>query len=360
MNVHGRKLLRHVENGFPVLPTGCAIELDKVSQEIVLANMRDTVARNKAKIISLYNRVERPSSLKKFLDETELHLEELYKNNLYFTQIKRESGVLKDEQTDEEKTFGRSIIRSIHIDSISRLKWGIEFFSTSKKPSGESLNSIQTLFLKMWASNFGEKDEISQLGNLLTRFWAYPELVKEYQELMEYLLNKVTHKTKFWENSAKVPLEVHSRYSRDEIMSAFNDIRDGKLYQPREGVYFHKETKCNLLFVTLNKSEKDYSPSTMYHDYAISDTLFHWQSQSNTKPTTTKGKRHVEHIENDITPLLFIRNKRRDERGETEPYFFVGPVDLKDWEGSQPINIVWKVQEPLPADIYKATAINNN
>jgi hypothetical protein len=141
-------------------------------------------------------------------------------------------------------------------------------------------------------------------------------------------------------------------------MAAFNDIRKGKLYLPREGVFYHKETKCNLLFVTLNKSEKDYSPSTMYRDYAISNTLFHWQTQSNTKPTTKKGIRHLEHKEKGITPLLFIRNQRNDERRETEPYFFVGPVKLNRWDGSQPMNIVWKVEEPLPADIYKSTSVN--
>src|SRR5699024_5552822 len=133
------------------------------------------------------------------------------------------------------------------------------------------------------------------------------------------------------------------------------DIRNGKLYKPREGVYYNKRTNCNLLFITLNKSEKEYSPSTMYKDYAISETLFHWQSQSNTRPETKKGKRHINHQKEKITPFLFVRKTKKDERGETEPYFFVGPVELKSWEGSQPMNIVWKVEEPLPADIYQQT-----
>ena len=360
VNVHGRKLFRHVENEFPVLPTGCAIELDKVSQDIVLNNIKESIASNRPQIVSLFKNVGQPKSLKEFLDKTELHLEDFYKNDFYFTQLKREAGILETEQTDEEKAFGRSIIRSIHIDSISRLKWSINFFSSSVVPPINNLNKLELSFLKMWAANFGGREEISRLKSLTRRFWAYPDLVQEYQELMNYLLNEVTHKTRFWVNPHNIHLELHARYSRDEIMAAFNDIRKGKLYLPREGVYYHKETKCNLLFVTLNKSEKDYSPSTMYRDYAISDTLFHWQTQSNTKPTTKKGIRHLEHKEKGITPLLFIRNQRRDERRETEPYFFVGPVELKKWEGSQPMDIVWKVEEPLPADIYKATSVSKN
>jgi len=359
-NVHGRKLQRHVEDQFPVLPSGCAIELDKVSQSIVLQNIKESVAASRPKIVSYYNSVERPNSLIEFLSKTELTLEDLYRNDFYFTQLKRDSGLIKFEQTDEEKQFGRSIMRSIHLDSIERLKWSESFFSSSNVPKSSMLNIKETTFLQMWAANFGENDEITQLDKLLSRFWKYPEIVREYHDLVRYLLDEISHFTKAWENDFDIPLELHSRYSRDEILASFSDIRKGKLYQPREGVYYHKETKCNLLFVTLNKSEKDYSPSTMYRDYAISESLFHWQTQSNTKPSTKKGQRHIQHKEKGITPLLFIRNHKKDERRQTEPYFFVGPVELQKWEGSQPMDIVWKVKEPLPADIYRATSISNN
>lgn len=356
VNIHGRKLQRHVKNSFPVLPTGCAVELDKVSQHIVLNNIKNSIASNRPLLISLYNNVERPETLQQFFQKTELHLEDFYKNGLYFTQLKREAGLITTNQTNEEKAFGKAIIRSIHIDSISRLKWGINFFSNTNPPTIKILSEPELSFLRMWAANFGEETEISQLEKLIVRFWNYPELVNEYQSLLKFLLTEVTHKTKAWVNPHEVYLELHAKYSRDEIMAAFNDIRNGKLYQPREGVFYHKETKCNLLFVTLNKSEKEYSPTTMYRDYAISDALFHWQTQSNTKPTSKKGLRHLEHIQNGITPLLFIRNQRRDERRETEPYFFAGPVELNRWEGSQPMDIIWKVEEPLPADLYKTSS----
>ncbi len=359
VNVHGRKLLRQVENEFPVLPTGCAIELDKISQEIVLKSIKESVASNKPKVISLYRNVGEPNTLKEFLEKTELTLEDLYKNGSYFTELKRDVGVLETKQTDEENSFGRAIIRSIHIDSISRLKWSIDFFSTPVAPTVGDIDTKESTFLKMWAANFGEKDEITELKHLITRFWKYPELVHEYQQLMEILLAKVSHKTKLWNNPHDINLDLHARYSRNEIFAAFNTIKNGRLYTaPGLGVYYHKKFKCNLMFVTLNKSEKDYSPSTMYRDYAISDTLFHWQTQSNTKPTTKKGIRHLEHKKEGITPLLFIRNQRQDERRETEPYFFVGPVELNKWTGSQPIDIVWKVEEPLPADIYKSSSVN--
>lgn len=360
-NLHGRKLIRHTKNEFPVLPTGCAIDLDKVSQDIVLNNIKQSVATSKPKIQTLYERVSKPESLSKFLDKTELHLEDLYRNDFYFTQLKRRTGLIENPQTDEEKSFGRSIMRSIHIDSVNRLKWSISFFSNESVPNIETLESVERKYLKMWAAVFGDFDEITKLNSLLNRFWSYLQLRKEYVELMSVLLNKVSHKPIRWENNFNIPLDIHCRYSRNEILGAFEDIKNGRLYNPFGlGVYYNKETKCNILFVTLNKSEKEYSPSTMYKDYAISERLFHWQSQSNTRPKTKKGQRHLKHQEKGITPLLFIRNNNKDERGETEPYFFAGPVELEKWEGSQPMDIVWKVEEPLPADIYKQSAINTN
>ncbi|OLN27466.1 Helicase, C-terminal:Type III restriction enzyme, res subunit:DEAD/DEAH box helicase, N-terminal [Desulfosporosinus metallidurans] len=44
--------------------------------------------------------------------------------------------------------------------------------------------------------------------------------------------------------------------------------------------------------MTLNKSEKDYSPSTMYQDYSINEELFHWQSQSRTTVESLTGQRY--------------------------------------------------------------------
>ncbi len=50
----------------------------------------------------------------------------------------------------------------------------------------------------------------------------------------------------------------------------------------RQGVLWIESKKTDIFFITLNKSDKDYSPTTMYEDYSINDELFHWQSQSTT------------------------------------------------------------------------------
>lgn len=65
----------------------------------------------------------------------------------------------------------------------------------------------------------------------------------------------------------------------------------------REGVKWLPEQKLDVLFVTLNKSDKDYSPTTMYKDYSINENLFHWQSQSTISETFAMGQRYIHHQE---------------------------------------------------------------
>ena len=58
----------------------------------------------------------------------------------------------------------------------------------------------------------------------------------------------------------------------------------------REGVKWLPDKQLDVFFVTLNKADKDYSPTTMYNDYSISESLFHWQSQSTTAENSPTGK----------------------------------------------------------------------
>ena len=111
----------------------------------------------------------------------------------------------------------------------------------------------------------------------------------------------------------------------------------------------------DILFVTLNKLEKDYSPSTLYRDYSISDTLFHWQSQSTTSESSRTGQRYINQKANGGKILLFIRENKEDSAGAV-PYTYLGPVDYVSHEGSNPISIVWRVQNPIPARYLEITS----
>lgn len=106
--------------------------------------------------------------------------------------------------------------------------------------------------------------------------------------------------------------------------------------------------------VTLNKSDKDYSPSTMYSDYSINEWLFHWQSQSTTTPESTTGQRYIHHKERGNKLLLFVREFKNDKFG-TAPYTFLGTVNYVKHEGSRPISFTFKLDSPIPAKYLKKT-----
>ena len=104
-----------------------------------------------------------------------------------------------------------------------------------------------------------------------------------------------------------MPLSVHASYSLDEILTAIEKMTLEKPDRIREGTLWNEETKSDLFFVTLEKTEKDYSPTTLYKDYAISPELFHWESQSITSQASPTGQRYINHRERGTNILLFVR-----------------------------------------------------
>ena len=149
---------------------------------------------------------------------------------------------------------------------------------------------------------------------------------------------------------ADIPLKIHSRYQREEILAALDHPQKPSTF--REGVWYSAAQNVDVFFVTLTKSEADYSPTTMYADYPISPTLFHWESQSTTSVASKTGQRY---LSGSSTVLIFVRQRQTDEFG-TAPYLFLGPATYVTHKGDRPIAITWKLEHPMPADFFNAAA----
>jgi hypothetical protein len=121
----------------------------------------------------------------------------------------------------------------------------------------------------------------------------------------------------------------------------------------REGVLHLPDLPADVFFVTLQKTERDYSPTTMYQDYAINDRLFHWQSQSTTSSGSPTGLRYIEHQKRGYTVLLFGR-EQKSRNGLAQPFFFLGPAQYVDHIGSRPMSITWRLDYPLPARLVRS------
>lgn len=120
------------------------------------------------------------------------------------------------------------------------------------------------------------------------RFQGQKELVKEIRELLQWQYNHIDIIPETAGLPYDTPLEVYCNYSRDQLFAALGFAKPGSI---REGVkYLNREnsdvvtTPTDVFLVTLNKSEKEFSDTTLYEDYSMDKSTFHWQSQSTTTP----------------------------------------------------------------------------
>jgi hypothetical protein len=146
-----------------------------------------------------------------------------------------------------------------------------------------------------------------------------------------------------------IPLDLYCNYTTDQILAALGRHTAWKHRHFQEGVLYVDERNMDVFFVTLMKSEKDYSPTTMYHDYAVNERVFHWQTQSRTTDRSPTGQRYINQKHTKHPVLFFVREKKRSESGVTMPYTCVGLADYKSHHGSAPISMEWTMREPLPA-----------
>jgi hypothetical protein len=175
----------------------------------------------------------------------------------------------------------------------------------------------------------------------------YAELI----ELLKYNLDHIDFIDEPVEFGFDCPLDLYCTYTRDQILVALDFMKPNTV---REGVKYLPEKNLDVLFVTLNKADKDYSPTTMYNDYSINEWLFHWQSQSTTAETSPTAQRYINHRQKGSKILLFVREFKNDVSGAA-PYTFLGLADYVKHEGSRPMNIIWKLHRPIPAKYLKKT-----
>lgn len=193
----------------------------------------------------------------------------------------------------------------------------------------------------------------SRVQSNFDTFFASPVLLSEIKELLEYKKSRIDFIEKPVDLGFDSPLTLHCTYSRSQILVALGC--DSQATNSVTGVLTIEEKNIDVLFITLNKTEKDFSPSTMYKDYSINDTLFHWQSQGIASSSSKAGKRYINQAELGGKVLLFVRENNEDEYGKGEAFTFLGKADFVSYEGEKPMNIIWKLEEPIPAAFIKKT-----
>lgn len=354
-------VLKEIEDDFPHLPLGCSIVLEKKTKETILENIKRATTLNInqliTKITNYQHQTNLPLTIQNFIDLYNIKLEAIYKKDSWSRLCER-AGVIDNFDNLNEKQILSAINKKwLSSSSTTYFNFILKLAKKEFKIEVNDYDENEKIMLLMlhydvWQNAGGYKsleDSINQIGKNKV-------LVKEIIEVLEILIDRIDFKEIDIDLPYKQPLKVHARYTRDQIAVAFGKTTFDKKYMSLEGVLDVKELNTELLFINLIKSEENFSPTTMYDDYAISETLFHWQSQNSSRPDSGKGLSYIKHLENDKKILLFVREKATDENGNTMGYVFIGEGNFKETEGSKPMNIKWELNEPMPNYLWKESA----
>ncbi len=336
-NFSRNRLVDHIEHDFPQLPSGCQIILEGKSKDLVLDNIR---AQLGATIKTLVNEVKAYDTprLADYLHESRREIKELYKSDNSWTTVLRRAGVVKEPVPPGEAALLKRVHAFLHVDDPDRAQAYLRLL-TDDAPSYEALSPTdqayaRMLFFNLWDNAGGFTSYQQGLQSLRDQVVFRDEL----SQVLSHVMEQADHfPITLPESHRHVPLKVHSSYNRSEILAALGVARFGG-QMPRsfaQGVQWVEEIQTDALLITLEKNEKDFSPTVRYKDYALSPTLFHWESQNATAENSRTGLRYQHHVQQGSHVLLFMRRYKNTDIGKSQPWMLLGPGDLCGAHGQQ-------------------------
>jgi hypothetical protein len=278
----------------------------------------------------------------------------VYRGDRSWTQLRRDSRRPTPRAADAEletRTL-RAFGRLTHVDDPERVDFYKSILAERNPPVVERFDERRRRLLRMLAWGLGSGPPYASIDEFLDAFWQEPAARGELVELLDVLDARSTTRTMPLALPAEVPLGLHARYSRAEVIAAlgFGDGVKPKVTQG--GILWMPEARCDVFFVDLRKAERDYSPTTMYHDYAINRELFHWESQSRQTAHQPTVQRYINHQAEGSSVLLFVRERKTFELG-TQPFSFLGPVSYVDHRGERPVEFTWRLSAPMPEELFE-------
>jgi superfamily II DNA or RNA helicase len=353
-----------INNGFPHLPLGCRIELTEKTQDMILGNIRRALL-NKRRLINLVQNFRQQSNLSfnlvNFLKiNPQVALEDIYKNSIGGWQKLLQQTTLQVHEPINEQLY------DLYYRAISQQLLGCNSYSyflflkkLVKQNFHFEMNNLEKRQALMCHYNFwqqsGSELGFTSLENSLQKL-RHECYQTELLDVLDILISRIHFEEKEISRAPDLPIKLHSRYSRQQILAGFGASSFTQRSPSREGVLELKDQNIELLFVTLNKCEKRFSPTTMYHDYAINEHLFHWQSQNSARPDRGKGLSYIQQSSNGKDIYLLVREQAKDENGNTLGFVNFGPAKYVSHQGSQPMNVTWRLEYPMPTSMWHEAA----
>jgi len=346
-----------LKNGFVSAPKGCYIQLEKKAAKAILDNIKSSF-NVKSGLVSRIATFEEdsgmPLTLSNFANYYHLDIRTIY-SKYSFSRLCVAAGLREDFNESVETVLTKAMGRLTAVDSRRWIRFLLDILPKLDNVEFGRLTPVEQRMLQMfyitvWLKSADHWDNEEVLDNLHALSDS-PVMLAELMELLQYKYERIDFIDEPVDLGFDCPLDLLCTYTRDQLLVALDFMNPNSV---REGVKWLPEKQVDVLFVTLNKSDKDYSPTTMYNDYSINEELFHWQSQSTTTDTGSVGQRYINHRKRGSRVLLFIREYKSDMVGAA-PYTFLGTVNYVKHNGSRPMNITWRLDRPIPAKYLKKT-----
>lgn len=352
----GRKELeRQIETGFPFLPSGCSITLDRVAQRIVLDNVRAQVGFSKKQLVADV-RSHAEIQLAAYLEKSGRDLVDIYKNSSW-TDLTHLAGLPVEYLPRTDDGLLKRARAFVHVNDPERAETYKRLLS-SDCPDYDVLGTRERTYARMlcftvWSDLGGHASFQSALETVRSS----QTFCREVEQLVELGVDKTHSSPEPLGDLVGVPLFSHATYKREEILAALDWASlDRRVKGAVTGVQWCEERSTDVFFVNLHKTDDHFSASTMYRDYALGPQLFHWESQGNTAVDSAVGRRYIEHRSRGTHVLLFTRDAPTNEFGAGAPFTCLGAVDYVSHNGSKPIAFTWKLRREMPADVYASAS----
>ncbi|MBO4495289.1 MAG: DUF3427 domain-containing protein [Clostridiales bacterium] len=357
-----RGVTREIKDGFISVPKGCYIQLEKKASKVILENIRASYGNTAgliSKIASFEEDTGKGLSLPSFLEHYRLDPRNIYKYST-FSRLCVRADVKEDFSVSQsEERIQKALSKFSVIDSRRWITYIRSILKNLKTLDYEKMSlSEKRMFQMFYVTIFNQTitdwkspEFLSSINDLANS----DVLLQEMDELLQYKFDQIDFVDEPVNLGFECPLDLHCTYTRDQLLVALDFLKPSTV---REGVKWLDEKKLDVFFVTLNKSDKDYSPTTLYDDYSISEELFHWQSQSTTSSKSKTGQRYIHHTETGSKVLLFVREfktERQENGGGAGAYTFLGTANYVTHTGDCPMSITWRLDRPIPAKFLKKT-----
>lgn len=350
---------REVELAFPHLPAGCSLQLDRVAREYVLANIRENL-RNLAdqvpdRIESFGSEASQPLTFGNFVRFHDYEPEALLSRRTW-SQWKASARVAEDPADPDLETLKGALVVGAQTNGpheIHRLRTTIASLLAGDVFGALAAagNSALTTHYRIWGKP-GSALGMVDLEDSFNRLARNPTILRDLDEILRWSDDESRVITTSLNLPFDCDLELHAQYGSDEVKTILGGASFKSAGVTGVGRLHFPTIRTYAALVTFQKTEKEFSPSTMYMDYPISRSLLHWETQSQTARESETGQNLIRHQERNYTMLFFARSKKRTEHG-TAPFIFLGPAKLESHTSERPIQMIWKLDHPMPVEMFE-------